>query len=230
LKIGLAFSGGKDSLACLMLNREKLDEITVFWVNNGKNYPELLETVGKVRQICKNFVEVSVSRQKQNEMFGIPSDVVPINWTKLGQELTSSKPVMIQSYLECCFANISAPLNEAIAAHGITHLIAGQRNEETHKSTTKHGDVVNGVTRIHPIENWTKKQVMDYLATVMDIPDHLHLEHSSMDCYDCTAYRKESKDRVRFTKKVHPELYAEYKVRSDALKTALKDANHATCK
>lgn len=220
VKYGLAFSGGKDSLACLMLYRHKLDEITVFWVNNGKNYPELLETVEKYREMCPNFIEVNNVRGN-----AIPADIVPVDWTEVGQLATGKKDFVVQSYLDCCLNNIAMPLHNAVAAHGITHLIVGQRNDEAHKSTTKNDDVVLGVIRIHPLENWTKQEVMAYLATMIDIPEHLHLNHSSMDCYDCTAFEKDSQDRIEFTKR-HPVLFAEYEARKNQLSSALKEAHY----
>ena len=37
----LMFSGGKDSLLCLLKLKEYLDVINVVWVNTGKNIPEV---------------------------------------------------------------------------------------------------------------------------------------------------------------------------------------------
>lgn len=223
MKLGLAFSGGKDSWACLWLNQDKLHEITVLWINTGKNYPELLETIEYAKTVCPNFIEINTNQTAQNELEGIPSDVVPINWTRIGQEITGGKPIKIQSYLGCCYENISKHINGAAKHYGITHLIRGQRLEESHKSPARDKQQVDGLIYLQPIENWTKQQVMDYLDQKMSIPEHFKLNHSSMDCYDCTAYAKESTDRILFMKAKHPELYQAYKARKDQLNTALNE-------
>ena len=224
MKKGLAFSGGKDSWACLWLHEKELDDIGVIWVNTGKNYPEALAMIQKAKAMCPNFVEVQSDQQAQNDKFGLPSDVLPVNWTYSGQLVRGKKDVKIQSYLSCCWDNIGIPLQEVAKEAEITHLIRGQRNDEKYKATSRNGDVVNGITYIHPIENWTRQQVLDYLATKMDVPEHFVLEHSSMDCYDCTGYWEASKDRIEYTKERHPALYDEYKVRMDIVKDTLSES------
>jgi len=57
-----------------------------------------------------------------------------------------------------------------------------------------------------------------------ELPEHFQLEHSSMDCYDCTAYRKHSKDRVKWTQERHPALYADYEAKSNLLNGAILEA------
>jgi 3'-phosphoadenosine 5'-phosphosulfate sulfotransferase (PAPS reductase)/FAD synthetase len=225
MKTGLAFSGGKDSLACLFLNKDRLDDISVFWINTGKTYPETLNVIDYAKSICPNFEEVKIDRDLQNAREGIPSDVVPVAWTKIGQSMTSKKETMIQPYISCCFENIGLQIHKYALANGITHLIKGQRNDESHKSTSRNGDVViGGIKMLHPIENWTKQEVMDFIAIYMDVPKHFMFNHSSLDCYDCTAYVKESSDRIEFTKNNYPDFYAEYFERKNKLDTVIKEA------
>lgn len=224
MKLGLAFSGGKDSWACLFLMKDKLREITVFWVDTGKNYPETVELISKAEALCPNFVSVRTEQGLQNLANGLPSDVVPVNWTTLGQIYTGRKAVKIQSYLECCYANISAPLNQAVKEHGITHLISGQRNSEGHKSPIRDGMEVDGVTHVHPIETWTELEIMSFLSTHMEIPAHFSLKHSSLDCYDCTAYKKDSQDRINWMEREHPVLFQAYLSRKEKLDTAISEA------
>lgn len=222
----LAFSGGKDSLAALFVNSRRLDEIVVLWVNTGKNYPEVLETINSVRAMCPNFVEILSDRVGQNAYWGIPADVVPTDWTREGQEATGEKPVMIQNYLKCCIENIGLVLLKYCSQRGITELISGQRNADKRKSTSRDGDVVQGVTYRQPIADWSDAQVMDFVGQHLHpIPEHMKLKHSSMDCYDCTAYRADSADRVALMRDRHPEMFAEYAARRDALNAALAIAN-----
>lgn len=226
MKTALAFSGGKDSWACLWLNAHRLDEIAVLWVNTGKNYPEMLATIELAKKMCPNFIEIVVDREGQNAYHGLPADIVPVNWTRHGHAVHGEKSVMVQPYLNCCLENIAIPMLQFCTAHGITRLIKGQRNDECHKSASRDGMDLNGVTIEQPIEDWTESQVLEYVGKHMPLPDHFRFKHSSMDCYDCTAFASDSKDRIAYTKEYHPVLFAEY----DARKRALQDALIAAMK
>ena len=61
--IALAFSGGKDSWACLHLMQDKID--VVLWVNTGKNYPEALESINLAKSMSKSFIEIKSDRDAQ---------------------------------------------------------------------------------------------------------------------------------------------------------------------
>lgn len=220
-KTALAFSGGKDSWACLYLNAHRLHDITVIWVNTGKNFPEALAMIDKARAMCPNFIEVRTDREGQNECQGLPSDVVPIDHTTLGMVMTGRKAVKVQSYLDCCNANISQPLMAKCTELGITELIRGQRLDEGHKSPARDGDVFFGIVFRQPIEHWTAAQVLAYIGARMEVPEHFKLSHSSLDCYDCTAYARDTADRVIWARK-HPGLSAAYETRRADLLTAIK--------
>ena len=224
MKLGLAFSGGKDSLACLLLNKERLSEITVFFVNTGKTYPETLRLVDYAKSISPNFIDVIVDREGQNDCHGLPADVVPINWTVFGQSIAGEKSVTIQSCLQCCYENISKPLMDAAKHYGITHLIRGQRNDETLKATSRDGDVVDGIVYNHPIEHWSTCDVLDFIARNMETPAHFNLGHTSLDCFDCTAYQKETKDVSSYRELNHPELHQKYQARKEQLDSVLREA------
>lgn len=227
--IALAFSGGKDSWACLWLNRYRLADIVVVWVNTGKNYPELLESIAAAREMCPNFVEIPVDREAQNAAYGIPSDIVPMDWTVVGQIFTGKKPVTIQSYFDCCSQNIGYQLQAWCETNGVTELIRGQRLDEGHKSPARDGTTINGVHYSQPIENWTAQRVLDYVEDHMPLPEHFRFKHSSMDCYDCTAYRKDSADRVAFMRETYPMMFAEYSARKAAVDAALMVEGLCSC-
>lgn len=224
MKLGLAFSGGKDSLACLFLHKHKLPEITVFFVNTGKMYPETRKIVDYAKSISPNFVEVYADQENQIKINGIPSDVVPINWTLFGQKLTCEKNITIQSYGQCCYENIALPLHNSVKENQITHLIRGQRHDEKHRSTAKNGDVYDGITYLHPIEDWTAEEVIEYIARHMKLPEHYYLGHTSLDCFDCTAYQKDTKDVSLYREKHHPELHKQYLASKEKLDSAIREA------
>lgn len=219
----LAFSGGKDSMACLHLCKESIDY--AIYVNTGKAYPETLDMVAYAEKIVPVIV-VHTDQDSQNWLEGIPSDVVPIDWTRIGQQIGGKKPATIQSYLSCCFENISLPLFRKAQEIGATEIIYGQRNEDGHKATTRNGDVIEGLTRLHPIESWTSDQVLAYLRTVMSVPPHYYFKHSSLDCYDCTAFRKDTQDRVEFTKDKYPEFHRQYQARMELVKQSLEESGY----
>ena len=230
--LGLAFSGGKDSLACWYLYRTH--NPIVFWVNTGKTYPETLSIVNKIKSETNRFVEIKTDVAKNIEQSGIPSDVVPIANTLEGMSITGEQPIKVKDYIRCCYDNIAGPLMAACLQHGITELVRGQRNDEKHKACSRHGDIVMGIKFLHPIENWTKQQVFDFLLSQMpELPEHFSLNHSSLDCYVCTAFAAESQDRLAWTKEKYPEYYREYAVNFDNLVAALRpgfkylgEANH----
>lgn len=218
----LWFSGGKDSMACLYLLRHKLHDITVLFLNTGKYYPEHLATVERARLMCPSWIEIHADRDGQWARSGLPSDLVPVDWTAFGQAFSEIKRTTIQPYLQCCLENITAPLMQKSKELGATVVIKGQRLEDSHKSQARNGDMVDGVICEHPIENWSKDDVLSYLKDQMgELPEHYVLEHSSMDCYDCTAYAAHSLDRAKWTKERHPELYADYRMKLSELHAVL---------
>lgn len=217
MKTGLAFSGGKDSWACLWLNADRLAEMPVIWVNTGKNIPEVLATVEKARAMCPLFHEVKSDQAEQVREWGWPSDVVPVNFTRKGQSVKGKSIITVQSYLDCCLANISFPLYQKAVELGLEALIVGQRNVDSHRGARKSGDHIGTLQYLHPIEDWTDEQVLDFIGANMELPEHFALKHTSVDCYDCTAYRRETADKVAFLRARHPDLYAEYKDRADVL-------------
>lgn len=217
--LGLAFSGGKDSLACWFMYKHLSP--MVFWVNTGKSYPETRKIIEMVKAETSNFIEVDSDQEAHIKRNGLPSDIVPIDCTSLGMQLTGEKSVKVQSYIGCCYENIATPLIAAAKRNGVTDLIRGQRNDENHRSIARNGDIVEGLKFIQPIENWTKKEVYAYLEQQMELPEHLYLNHSSLDCYDCTAFCKDSQDRIEWMKKNHPDLHKKYEINANLLKQAI---------
>ncbi len=217
MNTALAFSGGKDSWACLWLNKGRLDDIYVIWVNTGKNYPELLETIAYAKSLCKNFIELNVDRGAQNEREGLPVDVIPVAFSKIGQLVTGATGTLVQPYLQCCIENIANPLNSYCRDNGITTVIKGQRIDEHHKTPSINGSVINGITYEQPIEQWTAEEVLAFNALYMDIPEHFKFKHSSMDCYDCTAFTAVTRDLKQHCKDTYPGLHEEYSDRKQAV-------------
>ena len=102
--------------------------------------------------------------------------------------------------------------------------IRGQRNDEDMKATSRDGDVVDGITYLHPIERWSRLDVLDFIARNIEIPEHYSLGHTSLDCFDCTAYQKETKDVSSYRELKHPELHKQYLDRKEKLDSAIREA------
>lgn len=220
----LAFSGGKDSMACLHLLRDEL-AFGIF-VDTGVTYPETLDMVHYAETLLPIHI-VTSDRIGQNALEGIPSDVVPVNWTRIGQAMTSPKPTLIQSYLQCCFQNLAVPLTKKAIELGVTELVYGQRSSESHRSTASNNALLMGITRLHPIEDWTAERVLSYLASKMTVPAHYAINHSSLDCYDCTAYRSDSLDRIEWTKQKYPAFHQAFEAREHLLVSSLQESLRA---
>lgn len=206
-------------MACLFLMKDDLD--CAIYIDTGYAYPEthamiaLAETLVPVHR-------VRVDRDAQIHREGLPADVVPVEWTPGGQMITGPKPYAIQPSLSCCYANLSQPLLDKAKALGATHIVYGQRNEESHKSPSRNGTVFNGMTRVHPIETWSREEVLLFLKKHMEIPNHFYLTRSSLDCYDCPASQRISKDLHQWTKEQHPDFYAAYSANYNAVLAAVE--------
>jgi 3'-phosphoadenosine 5'-phosphosulfate sulfotransferase (PAPS reductase)/FAD synthetase len=219
--IALAFSGGKDSMACLHLMRDVID--CAIYIDTGYTYPETELMVHYASNIV-HLHRVCVDRKAQNDREGIPAEIVPVDWTRLGQEVGGKKSIKLQSYLGCCWDNISWPLISTAKKLGVTQLIVGQREQDWKKAPVGMFSVIEGIERVQPINDWTTEDVIRYLETKMDIPPHYFMEHSSLDCYDCPAYSQSTKDRVAWTKIHYPDFAEAREIRRKAIETALHDA------
>ena len=207
-KVALMFSGGKDSLACLHLVKDYLDKVLVVWVNTGANFPEIEQMMREVKSIVTHFHEIKTNQPESIKSKGYPVDVVPVNYTLLGQSVTSIKDFKVRSYFECCSENFWIPCDAEMRKLGVTGIIRGQRNSEAHRAPIKSGHIENGIEYYLPIESWKDSEVIDYLRSKdVVINERLSMAHSSLDCWNCTAYMAESAERFKYIKKNHPSKY-----------------------
>lgn len=196
----LQYSGGKDSRTILHLYRDRLDKILVVWVDTGASYPQVRDEMAQMARKVPHFLIVKGNQPKQVAEHGYPSDVVPINYSPFGRAMVKSGGLFkVQSAFDCCSANMWAPLSNAMTLLGIKTIIRGQRRAETYtNSVVTHGSVVNGVTYVLPIEDWTDAQVFEYLTKhAIQIPDYYKTEGTSHDCWNCTAYLKSYTSRIK---------------------------------
>jgi phosphoadenosine phosphosulfate reductase len=206
-KVALMYSGGKDSLACLYLAKEYLDRAYVVWVDTQANFPEIEEAMQALQ--LPNMIRVVSNQPASIAANGHPVDVVPVDYTKHGQKYSNTThPILLRDYMGCCSENIWVPATNALKDLGVTAVIRGQRADESHGAPITSGYVEDGVEHVLPLENWTQQAVLDFLqAEGVDVSGRLSMAHSSLDCWDCTAYCNNSQERMAYIKANHPEKH-----------------------
>lgn len=198
-KEALLFSGGKDSLACLYLTRDRWDELDVVWLNTGAADEETLDYMARWKKRLPHFVEMRSDQPRNLAENGWPADVVPVNSTVFGKMIAGDDgSPLIQSYLNCCANNIWIPLHQGLVDRGYTRAIKGQRKADIRKSIATNGTVANGIEYVMPIEGWSDADVWTYLRDVdADLaPGYARGEKTGRDCWDCTAYLHENAQRI----------------------------------
>ncbi|MEB2503656.1 phosphoadenosine phosphosulfate reductase family protein [Burkholderia sp. BCCIQ04A] len=215
----LKFSGGKDSLACLYLLRPWWNRVTVLWANSGDPYPETVEQMRRIRELVSNFVEVPgpgyIRGHAVEQTF--PADMVPWTATAIGRLCSPNAPSFkLHSTLECCAANVWAPMQNKIRELGADLVIRGEREAEAHRPPITNGvvDPQNGGTQLIPLRRWSKDDVFSYLrAQGVELPRQYAYGMGSLDCLHCTAHLAEAGGKLRYLRDFHPDVAVEYERR-----------------
>ena len=220
-RIALQLSGGKDSLACLYLLRPFLNRITVYWLNTGRAFPETVQTIEAVREFIPNFVEIKSDVDQVHRQMGIPSDIVPVSGTGMGQLVGHDAP-LIQDRYSCCWRTIMQPMHNRMIEDDITLIIRGQRNDDLLKSPLRSGAKDGDMELLFPIETWTAKQVLDFLNTKMaPIPRFYEMLDEAPDCMTCSAWWE--KGAAKYLKRYHHPAYLDLQGRLDAINQAVSE-------
>lgn len=213
----LQLSGGKDSLACLFLLESIWDQIYVLWMNTGQAFPETLELMQRLRTKLPKFIEVRSDVGLSHAQNGFPVDLLPVRHHPGVQKNIGLSLPRLQTFVECCYGNIMAPLHEATLALKPTVIIRGQKQADALKGPFSSGDKVGDFEFWYPIEGWTDDQVMRYLLSKEELPLHYQYFNSSMDCWSCTAFLRDNLGKRDYMKKFHPEWHAEVTGRFEAI-------------
>ena len=210
----LQFSGGKDSLACLYLMKEKWNDITVLWVNTGASYPETLAQMEMIRRLVPNFHEVTTSQEQNISTHGFPSDIIPALSSIIGVTCSGNNNHPIQSWSDCCNENLWKPLMDESIRLGATQIIRGTRLDDVMKSQVRNGDVIDGIEYVMPLQDWNDEDVKMYLDHIgVPLPDYYKWSDTSLDCWNCTAFLGERQKEISNMKHVHPEMWEEVRNR-----------------
>ena len=207
-KIALAYSGGKDSTACVYLLREHLDAITLYHVDTGDLLPEMRAAVSRVEAFAPHFVRIETHVLDWIDRFGLPSDLLPYSAHPVGRLMGEPGGNLVARY-DCCYTNLMWPLFKRVADDGNTLLIRGTKRVDMPKLPMKSGDVADNVELYYPLEEWTNDEVFAYLRDQgVEVPRVYEHVTNSPECARCTAWLGEG--RARYLKKYYPELFAEY--------------------
>ena len=219
-RIGLQFSGGKDSIACLWLMRPWWDRITVYWLNTGAAYPETVALAEEVRAMVPRFVEIAGRQPQVVAEFGMPSDIVPASHVPMGLSGSGNPGPLIQDRYSCCLRSIMVPLHQRMFDDGVTLIIRGQKNADRLKSTLRSGDTELGVEYLFPIEEWSSQQVLDYLRSEgAPVPRFYEVIGSAPDCITCSAWWEEGASK--YLKRYHPAHYVAFQAKLDIINQAV---------
>lgn len=210
-RIALYFSGGKDSLACLLLLADHWDRFDVVWINPGAPEPETVAYMQAIRAMVPRFIELRGDQPAWIRAHGWPADVVPMRRTALGEVGAGPSPVRFQSYLDCCGANLWGPLRKHLLESGVTLAITGQRRAEPLRNRLRDEELqdIGGVTFWQPINGWSTDDVTRFIkACGHDLPPFYDQgAESSADCWNCTAYLDHNRGRLAAMKRNAPHQY-----------------------
>lgn len=175
-------------------------------MNTGAAFPETRELMERINKLVPHFVEIKSDVISDIAEHGWPVDVVPTLNTHQGQRAPDA--IKLRSWAECCTRNMWLPMNAKNKELGITEVIRGQRNEEIYKSTIRDGAVHDGITYRFPLQDWTARQVFDYLTGLgVEIPEYYEYTPTSLDCWLCTAYLDTKAVQLKYTKEFHPHKH-----------------------
>lgn len=197
LTTALHYSGGKDSRVILDMYRDQLDSILVVWANAGAPYPEVKADIRKTGDSLPHFLEVKGDQPGNIQLNGYPTDVLPLRFSPLGRQVSPGNR-KLQSTFACCNDNLWRPMHEAMHRLGITTIIRGQRDTDEYRNPAfRDGAVVDGVTCVAPLQDWTESQVWDYLRShKINVPAYYRREQTGRDCWNCTGYLSHNVARI----------------------------------
>lgn len=201
----LLYSGGKDSLVCLLLARPWWDRMNVVFIDTGRYFPEVYEHMEKVKSLVPHFEVVPSGQPLYHMVYGLPVDVVPTKYTALGDYFWGKGGVRVCSRFDCCMANVWRPTEAYLRKAMPECVIRGDRGVERVVSQSD----ANGVHFEFPIFDWTTKQVHAYLRADQSglVQERHFLEAgSSLNCVTCTAHFKDQKQQLPYMRKHHPEI------------------------
>lgn len=208
VKVTLFYSGGKDSLACLLLMEPFWHRTDVVFLNTGNQFPEVIEHMTKIAKLVPSFHVIHSNAAKYVREHGQPVDLVPTTYTDVGQYIYGKRELKVCSRFDCCNANLWEPMTQWFKLTRPTCVVRGDRGSEREMGKTE----FEGIEFAFPIFDWTRDQVMELVrgrGKKLGLYQERHelSEGSSLDCMTCTAYNVEHRERMKYLRDKHPDLY-----------------------
>lgn len=223
-KVALQFSGGKDSLACLYLLEPWWHKTWIVWVNTGAAYPETLAQMATVRKTVPHWIEVFTDQPRGIAQHGLPADIVPIAATDFAVSMGSTPRVRLQTWVSCCHRHIWQPLEQATLETGATLIVRGQKKSDRMRSPVRDGDVLSGLTYCLPLQEWSDKDVLDFLRDRgIELPAAYAWADTSLDCWSCTAFITERQRELEHLPARYPEKWGEVRRRLRLIHDTVND-------
>ena len=210
LPANVSFSGGKDSLATLILGRKVLTRIEVLFINTGLEFPE---TVQYVREFCRTQKlrlheikadgNLSENSSEENGMAGS---------SFFAQVQNFGPPA--KDFRWCCKTNKLGPMTSFLEQHypkGCVTIEGRRIYESFNRSTIKaveRNPYVPTQTTLAPIRNWRALEVMLYIYWNKQDPNPLYEEDfERIGCWLCPASLQ---SEFAHLKKSHPKLHSQW--------------------
>jgi phosphoadenosine phosphosulfate reductase len=220
-KVALQFSGGRDSLALLLLTKPIWHKLTIYFANSGDIYPETRALIDSVKAIAPNFVEVQGSSPEVHKEYGYPSDLLhmPTGWHNYIDSIDELK--IIDRYT-CCYKTIMEPLHKRMSEDGIKVILRGQRNSDEPKSVVKSGEVRDGFIITYPLADWTTNHVESFIrASGVPIPPFYAAGLTSTpDCMGCTAWLEHGS--AKYLRAHYPDKAKTMEIKLKAIQVVVK--------
>ncbi len=158
------------SLVLLHLLSRLDRDIPVYFLHTGYHFPETLRF-----------------RDQVTQAFGLRLINLAADVPRHLQKTAEGRLLFTADPDHCCYLNKTQPLEAVLRTHDVW--INGVRAEQsdTRRAFAVEQPAPHGVTRFHPMLDWTRRQVWDYIKT-HDLPRHpLDAQgYVSIGCEPCT--------------------------------------------
>jgi 3'-phosphoadenosine 5'-phosphosulfate sulfotransferase (PAPS reductase)/FAD synthetase len=172
-----------------------------------------------------HFLELGSDLDADIALHGLPVDLMPAQHSALRAEIEGLPTVLMRPWQLCCMTNLWEPMRalmERLIPHGYTLAIRGQKNADPKTPGTRSGDRFGDLELWYPIEDWSERQVLDYLDQQgVALPVHYAFFNASLDCWACTAHNGEHVGKLDYLNRAHPEKGAELRRRLIIIREAV---------
>lgn len=207
--VHLLYSGGKDSTACaeLLLRAGFGPRTVLVWVDTGASLPEIRDAVESYHPAFKNLVVIRSDQPGFIKKYGFPTDLAPVDRTVLGRNFCrEASGITVCDKYSCCFTNLWKPWTDWALQNGVTALVLGDKQADKYSGANANARWEGRIEICSPIADWSDEQVRSYLRSSGRWQERFAMSHSSIDCWNCTAYWEVAGERLAYLERHHPEL------------------------